>query len=189
MVIRNCRFAQARELIRLEFDGLHRWCCNRSLRDITYENCEIGELIRAGELWGDVNEKVTCRFKNVRISCRKGYENEPLFIAGNFEKIIFEDCVIEGYTEPTILAGTDGEVEVIHSTPVTVKRASLEECIEKHPWGVVAEDRARGRTFKLTPLGQRRAVLVRKFYSFQEWHDLWIMPFLFQVNYTIKCNR
>ncbi len=151
IVILNCRFAQARELIRLEFDGLHRWCCNRSLRDITYENCEIGELIRAGELWGDVNEKVTCRFKNVRISCRKGYENEPLFIAGNFEKIIFEDCVIEGYTEPTILAGTDGEVEVIRSTPVTVKRASLEECIENHPWGVVAEDRARGRTFKLTP--------------------------------------
>ena len=151
IVIKNCRFAQARELIRLEFDGLHRWCCNRSLRDITYENCEVGEIIRAGELWGSPEEKVTCRFKNVRIACRKGCENEPLFIAGNFEKIIFEDCVIEGYTDPTILAGTDGEVEVIRSTPVTVRRATQDKCIEAHPWGVVAEDRAAGKTFKLTP--------------------------------------
>ena len=148
MTVRNCRFTQAKELIRLEFDGLHRWCCNRSLRDITFENCEIREIVRAGKLWGDENEKVTCRFKNVRISAAAGFEDEPLLVAGNFDKIIFEDCVIEGYTDPTILAGTDGAVEVVRSTPVTVRRASLDACIEAHPWGIHPEDRAAGRTFK-----------------------------------------
>ena len=146
--IRGCRFAQAKELIRLEFDGFHRWCCNRSMREITLEDCEIRELIRAGKLWGDENEKVTCVFKNVRISCREGFENEPLLVAGNFDKIVFEDCVIEGYTNPTILAGTDGEVEVIRSTPVTVRRATLDECLDAHAWGIHPEDRAAGRTFK-----------------------------------------
>jgi len=140
IVIRNCRFDQEHELIRLEFTGLHRWCCNRSLRSITLENCSIGDLITAGMLWGDKNEKVTCHFKNVRISCRKGCENEPMLVAGNFEKIIFEDCVIEGYANPTILAGTDDVVEVIRSTPVTVKKATIEECLAAHPGGIASQD-------------------------------------------------
>jgi len=148
IVFRNCHFAQVRELVRLEFDGLHRWCCNRSMREITFEDCSFAEMIRPGALWGDANEKVTCRFKNARIVCREGYENEPLFVAANFEKIIFEDCVIEGYVEPTILAATDGTVECIRSTPVTVKRATEDECHDAHPYGIVPEDRAAGRTFK-----------------------------------------
>lgn len=140
IVIRNCHFVQEHELIRLEFTGLHRWCCNRSLRSITLEDCSIHDLVSAGMLWGDKNEKVTCHFKNVRISCRQGCENEPLFVAGNFEKIIFEDCTIEGYINPTILAGTDGIVEIIRSTPVTVKKATMEECIAAHPGGIASQD-------------------------------------------------
>ena len=133
IVIKNCRFSQAHELIKLEFDGLHRWCCNRSLRDITFENCEIGGLTRAGMLWGDEKEKVTCIFKNSRIRAAEGAGSEPLLVAGNFEKIIFEDCVIEGFSDPTVLAGTDGKVEIIRSTPVTVRRAAPEECRKAHP--------------------------------------------------------
>ncbi len=147
IVIRNCHFAQARELIRLEFDGLHRWCCNRSLRSITFENCSVGDIIRAGMMWGDEKEKVTCIFRNVKISCRKGHEKEPLFVAGNFEKIVFEDCTIEGYENPHILAATDDVVEVIRSTPIQVKKASRDQCLDIHPWGIVPEDRAAGRTF------------------------------------------
>jgi hypothetical protein len=59
-------------------------------------------------------------------------------VAGNFDRLIFEDCVIDGYTDPTVLVGTEGgEVEVIRSTPLTVKRVSFEECVEAHPHGIV----------------------------------------------------
>lgn len=149
IVFRNCHFAQEHELIRLEFTGLNRWCCNRSLRSIKFEDCSIGDLMNAGMLWGDEDEKVICHFKNVKISCREGYENEPLFAAGNFEKIIFEDCIIEGYTEPTILAGTDDVVEVIRSTPITVKRVTKEECIAAHPGGIASQDKGKGIIHKL----------------------------------------
>ena len=148
MVIRSCRFMQAKELIRLHFDGLHRWCCNRSLREITYANCEVRGLIRPGKLWGDENEKVTFRLKNVRISAAEGHGNELLLVAGNFDKIIFEDCIIEGYDDPTILVGTDGEIELIRSTSIKVRRGGLEECLEAHPWGIIPEDRAAGRVFR-----------------------------------------
>ena len=91
IVIRNCRFGQHRELIRLEFTGRHRWCCQRSLRNILFENCTIENLDATGMLWGDPEEKVTCHYKNVKISCREGYGSVPLLAAGNVDKLIFED--------------------------------------------------------------------------------------------------
>jgi polygalacturonase len=147
MVIKNCHFSQAREILRLEFDGLHRWCCNRSLRSIRFEDCSMGEIVRSGMLWGDENEKVTCHFKNVTIRAKDGFGKEPLFVAANFDKIIFEDCTIEGWEDPTILVASEGVVEQIRSTPVTVKKASCEECLEAHPWGVVPDDRKKNRRF------------------------------------------
>jgi hypothetical protein len=91
-------------------------------------------------IWADEKERITCHFKNVRISCKEGYESLPLVVAGNFDKIVFENCVIEGYTEPTILVGASGgEVEVINSTPIKVKRTTFAACIEAHPHAVPAE--------------------------------------------------
>ena len=148
ITIRNCHFATAKELIRLEFDGLHRWCCNRSLRQIRFEDCSFGGMMRPGMLWSYEDEKVTCHFKNVKISAREGYEKEPLFVAANFDKLIFEDCTIEGYEDPTILVATDDVVEVINSTPVHVKKATQDECLDTHPWGIVPEDRAAGKRFR-----------------------------------------
>ena len=94
------------------------------------------ELIRPGMLWGDEKEKVTCVFRNMTIACRKGYEKEPLFVAANFEKIVFDHCTFEGYEDPHILAATDDVVEVIEcSSDVRVQKATQEECLEAHPWG------------------------------------------------------
>ena len=151
MVFRGFKAEKTAELIRLEFTGLHRWCCNRSLRDVTFEDCEFAGLFRPGMLWGDENEKVTCVFRNCTISCEKGFEKEPLFVAGNYEKIVFDHCRIEGYETPFIVSGTEGALEVIESTPVRVVSATREECMELHPWGVLPADRAKKRTFSLKP--------------------------------------
>lgn len=140
IVFRNCHFEKVHELIRLEFTGRNRWCCNRSLESITFEDCTISGLTRAGMLWGDENEKVTCIFRNVRISCEQGFENEFLLAAGNFNKIIFENTVVEGYHNPTILTGTEGEIEFICSTPIHIKKATLDECIKAHPGGIAFDD-------------------------------------------------
>lgn len=134
IVLRNSTFLNCCELIRVEFDGIRQWCCNRPLREITYENCFVEGLYGTGMVWSDENERITCRFKNVRITCREGSEKIPLLVAGIFDRLIFEDCVIEGFAEPTILVGTDGgSVEVIRSTPIRLKRVTVEECNEAHP--------------------------------------------------------
>lgn len=148
MVFSNCHFASARELMRLEFDGLHRWCCNRSLRSVTFENCSVAQIKQAGMVWGDADEKVTVIFKNVKLSCRKGFESAPIFVAANFDRIVFEDCVFEGWHEPTILVATDDPVEVIRSTPLKVQKATQEECHRAHPTGLASQDVGKNLRFK-----------------------------------------
>jgi hypothetical protein len=144
IVIRGCSFENVCELIRVEYDGLHLWCCNQPLREITYEDCRVEGLSQTGMIWAEDQARITCYFRNVHISCKKGYEALPLVVAGNFERIVFENCVIEGYTEPTILVGTDGgEVEIINSTPIKVERVSFASCIEAHPHAVPADVLAR----------------------------------------------
>ncbi len=149
IVFRNCRFAQAREWMRLEFDGRHRWCCNRSLKGVAFENCEIGDLYQTGMIWGDPAEKATCVFRNCRVSCRKGYEKVPLFAAGNFERLVFEDCALEGFEDPSILVGTEGgEIEVVRSTPIRIVRTTKEACFEAHPHGLAGQDVGKNRSFR-----------------------------------------
>lgn len=139
-VVRNCRFAQSSEVMRLEFTGLNRWCVQRALKEITFENCYFGDLFRAGMLWGDAQDKVICRFKNVTFACRKGMEEVPLLAAGNFQQLLFEDCTFIGYDKPTLLVGTDDRVEVVRSGEIECRKASFEECIAAHPGGIAFED-------------------------------------------------
>ena len=141
ITIRNCRFDQEDELIRVEYDGRHRFCQNRGLRSLYVENCSFADIIYTGMIWGKDIEKITCHFKNVHVVCKEGYEDVPLLAVGNFEKLVFENCTFEGYTDPTILVGTDDEdkIEIINS-PSTVKKVSREEALAAHPQGVSSAD-------------------------------------------------
>lgn len=150
IVIRNCHFMQEHELMRLEFTGLHRWCSNRSLRSFTFEDCSICDLIDPGMIWGDENEKVIAHFKNVKIACRPGAENQIIAIAGNFEKLVFENCTFEGYTDPTIWVGTDDEVEFIGTAPVKVEKKTQDECFARRGnLGLASQDYGKGLKFDI----------------------------------------
>ena len=142
IVIRNCRFEQAREVLRLEFTGMHRWCRQRALKEITFQNCYIGDLYCTGMLWGDGEDKVICRFQNVTFACREGMGHIPMLAVGNFEKLLFEDCTFEGYEKPILLVGTEDaeNVELVRSGEMELRKATLEECIEAHPGGVAPQD-------------------------------------------------
>lgn len=150
IVIRNCKFGQHRELIRLEFTGKHRWCCQRSLRNFLFENCTIDNIARTGMLWGDPEEKVTCHYKNVKITAREGQADRPLLVAGNVEALIFEDCTIEGFENPVILLGSeDDKVEFIRTQPVPLGKVSLEDALVLHKGGIAAIDQGKNLNFKL----------------------------------------
>ena len=145
IVIRNCSFKNVREPIRLEFTGLNRWCRQRALKEITFENCYFGDLYYTGMLWGDKDDKVICRFKNTTFACREGMGEIPMMAVGNFEKILFEDCTFEGYEKPILLVGTDDveNVELVRTAEIELKKSTLEECVEAHPGGVAYADQGK----------------------------------------------
>jgi len=145
IVIRDCRFEQVKEPIRLEFTGLNRWCRQRALKEVTFENCYMGQLCQTGMLWGDADDKVICRFKNVTFVCQEGAGDVPILAVGNVEKLLFEDCKFVGYTKPSILVGTDDmeNIEVVRSGEIELKKATFEDCILAHPSGIAWKDQGK----------------------------------------------
>ena len=79
IVLRNRTFENPNTVMRLLFG--HKWCCNRSLSDITYENCVIGGVCKPIELNAPKEEPVTLNLVNCVVTPRCGYEPFP-FIEG-----------------------------------------------------------------------------------------------------------
>jgi len=131
--------------MRLEFTGLNRWCRQIALKEITFENCFIDGLCRAGMLWGDAEDKVICRFKNVTFKFKEGTENFPILAVGNVEKLLFEDCTFVGDVKPVVFVGTDDleNIEVVRSGDIELKKVSFAECLEVHPSGIAQDDQGK----------------------------------------------
>lgn len=100
IVIKNSRFKGTDAVMRLPFG--HRWCCNRSLEDITFENCEItGVYIPIG-LDCPENERITLTMKNCKIAPRTGHEDMAFLQGKNIKKICLQGVDISGFSNPKI---------------------------------------------------------------------------------------
>ena len=121
ITVRDCSFDGTRQLFRLEFDGEHKWCCNRSLSSITFENCEFLNLDKEGVLHGDENEKVSYTLKNCRITKKEDAENFPLLICTNFEKVTLENIQLEGFAQPYVEQRSKGIFEFTNTPPIQIR--------------------------------------------------------------------
>lgn len=120
ILIRNCTFEGPDSAFLLEFDGNHKWCCNRSLASITFENCTITGVSKPLLIHGDANEPIDFQMKNVTITAREGFEDVAFMNATNYSRIAFENVTVEGYTAPTANLHTKGEVTLTNTTPITL---------------------------------------------------------------------
>ena len=119
IVIQNCVFEQPNSFFRLRFG--QQWCVNRSLADITFRNCKCVGVSLPIDLYCDENEPCTLRLEDVEISAREGFEDTPFMHADNFKQIYFENVTLTGFTDPTILSKTEGEVIMKNSTDIKFK--------------------------------------------------------------------
>ena len=121
ITVRNCSFDGTRQLFRLEFDGEHKWCCNRSLSSITFENCEFLNLDKEGVLHGDANERVSYTLKNCKITRKEDAEDFPLLICTNFDKVEMDGVTVEGFDKPYVEKKTEGEFFFENTTPIEIR--------------------------------------------------------------------
>lgn len=119
ILIRNCTFENPDTMFSLNF-GNHIWCCNRSLTSITYENCKITGVGLPIQISGDEKEPLTMVIKDSLINVRKGFEDIIFMDATHFDRILLENVTVEGYRNPTVIIRSQGEVENINSTPLTI---------------------------------------------------------------------
>lgn len=119
IVIQNCVFEQPNSFFRLRFGQM--WCVNRSLVDITFKNCKCVGVSLPIDLYCDKDEPCTLRLEDVEISAREGFEDIAFMHADNFKQIYFENVTVTGFTEPTILSKTNGEIIMKNSTDIKFK--------------------------------------------------------------------
>ena len=120
ILIRNCVFENPDTLFELNF-GRHKWCSNRSLSSITYENCRFTGVALPIQIHGDEKEPLTMNIKNSIIRVREGYEKTVVIDATNFERICLENVILEGYEEPTVVCRSKGVIENVDSTPLIIQ--------------------------------------------------------------------
>jgi len=123
IVIRNCRIENSDCLFGLYFDGNHKWCTNRSLNSITFEDCEISGVSIPAHIHSDSNEPLDFTLNRVTIRPKEGFEDLALIDTIYHAGIHLNQVRLEGFTEPTIIARTDGPITVENSTPVKIQKA------------------------------------------------------------------
>lgn len=122
IVMRNCVFTRPERVFSLDFDGKHRWCCNRSLQSITFENCTFDGVASPLHIHGDAAEPLTLTMRGCTVVARAEAAQQAAIDARHFRAIVLEDTTWKGFARPRLVAHTPGAVSVKGGTPLETVR-------------------------------------------------------------------
>jgi len=100
ILIRNCSFASLDAIMGLPFG--HMWCCNRSLRDITFENCVFDGLCYPMQLTCPEEEPLTLRLRDCRVIAREGFEQIAFLTGKNVAAVETERVSFINMENPSV---------------------------------------------------------------------------------------
>ena len=100
ILIRNCQFASLDAIVGLPFG--HMWCCNRSLRDITFENCVFDGLCYPMQLICPEEEPLTLRLRECTVIARKGFEQIAFLTGKNVAAVETERVSFINMENPSV---------------------------------------------------------------------------------------
>ena len=95
ILIKDCHFGKSGKLFHLPFG--HKWTCNRSLDNITYENCVFEDILDPIVAECPDNETLAITLKNCTVKARKGAENQPFLSGKNVRSMTLENVTTEGF--------------------------------------------------------------------------------------------
>ena len=113
IVIRDCDFENPNALLLYPYDGMHRWCCNRPLSSLRFENCRITGLSLPAVICSDTEEPLELVMKNCLISSREDGADFPIFEAVRYKRIVFENVEIKGFSDPYAVVDSTDRVTVL----------------------------------------------------------------------------
>lgn len=95
ILIKNCRFGKSGKLFHLPFG--HKWTCNRSLDNITYENCVFEDVLDPIVADCPDSETLAITLKNCTVKAREGAEDHPFLSGKNVRSMTLENVTVEGF--------------------------------------------------------------------------------------------
>jgi len=122
IVIRNCEIENADGLFELSFDGKHKWCTNRSLSSIVFENCKVTGVNKPIHIYGDANEPLDFTLNDVQLAAREGYEKEPLIDAVYYSKISLNNVTLDGFYSPEVIVRSEGKINACNSSEFKISK-------------------------------------------------------------------
>ena len=89
ILIRHCSFKNPDAILTVPFG--HKWCCNRSLADVTFEDCVFDGICDPMRLACPEEEPLSLTMKDCTVITREGYQNINFIEGAYVSKIILEN--------------------------------------------------------------------------------------------------
>lgn len=110
ITVRNCSFENVDAVMRIPFG--HKWCCNRSLADLYFEDCTFDGVCLPMRLNCPPEEPFSLYMKDCKIVGREGFEEIELIVGENVKTIELENVTVEKLTNQQILCEPQAHVVV-----------------------------------------------------------------------------
>lgn len=121
ILVRNCSFARMKKLFNMPFG--HRWTCNRSLADITFENCLFDGVRAPITSSSDPETPFKLCIKDSTVIARKGCEEIAFAEMKDCKELSIENVTLENFDDPRVKCPADCNVTIHNSSPLRVERA------------------------------------------------------------------
>lgn len=108
ILIRNCQFRNPDSIMRLPFG--HKWACNRSLEDITFQNCVIEGVNLPIQVTAPEEEPLTLNMQDCFVSPREGFAEIPFMEGKNIKKVALKNVALDAFSDPQILCDENTEI-------------------------------------------------------------------------------
>lgn len=100
ILVRNCSFTRMKKLFNMPFG--HRWTCNRSLADITFENCVFDGVRMPITSSSDPDTPFTLRIKDSTVIAREGSEEIEFATLQDCNELLLENVTLKNFKDPVI---------------------------------------------------------------------------------------
>ena len=121
ILVRNCSFVRMKKLFNMPFG--HRWTCNRSLADITFENCLFDGVRAPITSSSDPETPFRLCIKDSTVIAREGSEEIAFAELQDCNELILEAVSIENFNDPRVVCPMDCNVTIYNTSPLRVERA------------------------------------------------------------------
>ncbi len=111
ILIKGCRFGKEGKILHLPFG--HIWTCNRSLDNITFEDCVFEDILAPIRTDSPENEPLSVTMKNCTVTAREGAESNAFAAGKNLRSIMLENMKVKGFDIESIDFNPKPEIKIV----------------------------------------------------------------------------